>query len=114
MEVAVDAALLRGNLELILLSVLAEGELYGLEIAKQARARTDGYFDFSVGSLYPALHRMQRDGLVASREGASPTSGGTVRHYRLTAKGRRVLSQRRAEFRRFSEALLALTMEATA
>jgi DNA-binding PadR family transcriptional regulator len=109
----VDAALLRGNLDLILLSVIGGREMYGLEIATRARMRTAGYFDFSVGSLYPALHRMERDGMVSSRSGTSPLTGAAVRFYRLTDLGRRTQVLRRREFRRFSKAVLTLATEAT-
>jgi DNA-binding PadR family transcriptional regulator len=110
----VDPALLRGNLDLILLSVIGGRETYGLEIANRARMRTAGYFDFSVGSLYPALHRLERDGMVSSRSGTSPLTGAAVRFYRLTDEGRRAQVWRRREFRRFSKAVLTLASEATA
>ena len=48
-----DGNLLRGNLELILLAILESGPKYGLEIIGEARSRTEGYFDFKEGSLYP-------------------------------------------------------------
>lgn len=106
-----DAGLLRGNLELILLAAIGDREAYGLEIAERARARSAGYFTFSVGSLYPALHRMERDGLVTIRTGPAPSGGGIVKFYRLTDEGRRALALRRREFRRFSKALLTLATE---
>jgi PadR family transcriptional regulator PadR len=106
-----DAGLLRGNLELILLSVISGREMYGLEIAMRARMRSAGYFDFSVGSLYPALHRMERDGLLTSRSGVASTSGGTVRLYTVTDQGRRTLALRRREFRRFTKAVLTLATD---
>jgi PadR family transcriptional regulator PadR len=109
-----DAGLLRGNLELILLSVISGREMYGLEIAMRARLRSAGYFDFSVGSLYPALHRMERDALLTSRSGPAPQSGGTVRFYKVTDEGRRVLARRRREFRRFTKAVLTLATDASA
>ncbi|GAA1751651.1 PadR family transcriptional regulator [Luedemannella helvata] len=107
-----DAGLLRGNLELILLAAIGDREAYGLEIANRARMRSAGYFTFSVGSLYPALHRMERDGLVTIRTGPAPAGGGVVKFYRLTDAGRRALALRRREFRRFSKALLALATDA--
>ena len=106
-----DAGLLRGNLELILLAAIGDTEAYGLEIAERARRRSVGYFTFSVGSLYPALHRMQRDGLVTSRSGPAPAGGGVVKFYRLTDQGKKALALRRREFRRFSKALLTLATE---
>ena len=71
--------LLRGNLELILLSILADGPKYGLEIISEATERTSGYFEFREGSLYPALHRLERARLVdavAGGESRTADRGG--------------------------------------
>ena len=55
-----DKNLLRGNLDLILLSILQDGSKYGLQIIQEAGLRTDGYLEFKEGSLYPALHRLEK------------------------------------------------------
>lgn len=57
-----DANLLKGNLDLILLEILEPNPMYGLEIINEAQSRTEGYFDFKEGSLYPALHRLSNKG----------------------------------------------------
>jgi PadR family transcriptional regulator, regulatory protein PadR len=100
--------LLKGNLELILLSILEPGEHYGLEIVKEAQARTNGYFDFKEGSLYPALHRLTQAGLLEAEFKYSPRGGAPVRYYRLTNAGRQALKDKREAFKRFNQSVEAL------
>ncbi|MER3482131.1 MAG: PadR family transcriptional regulator [Meiothermus sp.] len=100
--------LLQGNLELILLSILEEGEMYGLEIITEANAHTKGFFDFKEGSLYPALHRMTRTGWLEAEHQPSDKGGPRRRYYRLTDAGRRVLERKRQEWSAFNRAVQAL------
>lgn len=102
------ANLLRGNLELILLAILENGEMYGLEIAKEAQNRTGGYFEFKEGSLYPALHRLTEGKLLEAEFKYPPRGGAPVRYYRLTEQGRKVLAARREEFERFTGAMRSI------
>jgi len=104
----VDPNLLRGHLDLILLLILEEGPKYGLEIVKEAQGRTDGYFHFKEGSLYPALHRLTKAGLLEAEFKYPPRGGAAVRYYRLTDKGREALAHKRREFERFTEAVKSL------
>ena len=101
--------LLRGNLDLILLSLLEDRPLYGFAIIQEARLRTDGYFDFKEGSLYPALHRMEQDGLIAAHLGEVGRNGKPRRYYALTDPGRQALGAKRKEFRSFTGAVGRLT-----
>lgn len=100
--------LLKGNLDLILLSILESGEKYGLEITKEANARTGGYFDLNAGSLYPALHRFEKAGWVESDTRPPPRGGPSVRYYRLTSAGNAALQQKRRAYATFDDALRAL------
>jgi PadR family transcriptional regulator, regulatory protein PadR len=100
--------LLKGNLDLILLSILEPGAHYGLEIVKEAQARTNGYFDFKEGSLYPALHRLTQQGLLEAEFRYSPRGGAPVRYYQLTDSGRKALLDKREAFKRFNQSVEAL------
>jgi len=104
----VDPNLLKGNLDLILLSILEGGQMYGLEITKEANARTGGYFELNAGSLYPALHRLEQGGLVVGETRPPPRGGPSVRFYRLTPAGRDALSRKRQAYASFDHALRAL------
>lgn len=97
--------LLRGNLDLILLSILEGRPLYGFAIIQEAKARTGGYFDFKEGSLYPALHRLELDGLLAAQFGEAGRNGKPRKYYAITDKGRATLSAKRAEFQTFTQAV---------
>ncbi|ULH14003.1 PadR family transcriptional regulator (plasmid) [Deinococcus sp. KNUC1210] len=100
-----DANLLRGHLDLILLSIIQGEPKYGLEISKQAQVRTQGYFDLKVGSLYPALHRLEKAGFIRSEFQTAPRSGSPVKAYALTESGERELAARRREFETFAQQL---------
>lgn len=93
----------KGHLELLLLAVLAEGPAHGYALIERLRARSDGAFDFPEGTIYPALHRLERAGLLKS--GWSDASGRRRRVYTLTRKGQAALATRRDEWRRFSGAV---------
>ena len=103
-----DPNLLKGNLDLILLTILEDGEMYGLEIINEAQTRTQGYFDFKEGSLYPALHRLEAAHLLQSEFRASDTGGPRRKYYQLTEKGRKVLSRKRQQWEQFTGAIRAL------
>lgn len=100
--------LLRDNLDLILLAILEDGPKYGLEIIAEAKSRTDGYFDFKEGSLYPALHRLDKAGSVEAEFAPSSTGGPRRRYYRLTEAGVKQLAEKREAWERFNGAVGAL------
>lgn len=103
-----DPNLFKGNLDLILLSVLEGGERYGLEITKEVNGRTNGYVQLNAGSLYPALHRLEKAGWVQAEHRPPPRGGPSVRYYRLTESGARALRDKRDAYERFNAAMGAL------
>lgn len=95
--------LIRGHLDRLLLAVLADAPGHGYELSQRLTARSGGELGVPEGSLYPALHRLERGGLVAS---AWSDGGGRRRRvYRLTAAGRRGVTRSRAEWQAFSSAV---------
>lgn len=103
-----DANLLKGHLDLILLSILEDAPKYGLEIIKDAQDRTDGYFEFKVGSLYPALHRLEQAKWVSGEFQPSPRGGAPVKYYQLTPAGQRELQRKRDQFQEFTTKVQSL------
>ena len=97
--------LLRGNLDLILLTILEHRPLYGFAIIQEARDRTGGYFDFKEGSLYPALHRLEHDGLLGALIGEAGRNGKPRKYYAITDQGRALLESKRQEFNAFTSAV---------
>ncbi|MDP9343844.1 MAG: PadR family transcriptional regulator [Actinomycetota bacterium] len=95
--------LLRGHLDLLVLSVVEGGATHGYAIAEELRSRSSGEFELREGTLYPALYRLEGAGLLASewRE----AGGRRRRVYRLTRAGRRALAGRRSEWTAFSRAV---------
>ena len=95
--------LLRGHLDRLLLAVLAEAPGHGYELSRRLTARSGGEFDVNEGSLYPALHRLERGRLVESEW--STADGRRRRVYRLTSAGRRAAEESHREWRMFSAAV---------
>ncbi len=96
--------LLKGNTESLLLALLEIEPKYGYQMAKEVDQRSSGYFAFKEGTLYPALHRLERDKLVEGRWQDTP-NGVRRRYYQITAKGRQALVDRLNEWQRFSRAM---------
>ena len=96
--------LLKGNTESLLLALLEIEPMYGYQMAKEVDQRSSGYFAFKEGTLYPALHRLERDKLVEGRWQNTPT-GVRRRYYQITAKGQQALVDRLNEWQRFSRAM---------
>ena len=96
-----NAKLLSGTVDLLILEVISTGPNYGYEIAQQVIRRSNGSFELKEGSLYPSLHRMERQKLLKSdwRE----ADGRRRKYYQLTAAGRRVLTEKRREWREFAK-----------
>ena len=126
-----DSRLLSGTVEMLILEVLARGDSYGYQIAQTVLSQSDGYFQLKEGSLYPALHRLERHKLLrsywvapgapgspgtsfdgegapedrtATSEGGTSGGGGRGRrkYYRLTPKGQAALKAKRDEWQRFT------------
>lgn len=90
----------------MLLAIAADGPVHGYAAAQALRERSGGVFDLPEGTIYPALHRLERAGLLQS--GWSTASGRRRRVYRLTAQGRRAVTRARGDWRRFSAAVEAV------
>lgn len=88
----VEADTLYGTLSLLVLQSLSEGPLHGLEISRRIHARADEALKIDEGALYPALHRLERDGLVEGEWGISEKRR-RAKFYRLTDIGERRLAR---------------------
>jgi len=99
------AEALKGHLDGLILAVLAGGPLHGYAIIEELKRRSGGALALPEGTVYPALHRLERSGLLAS-EWSDTTRRRRV--YRLTRRGERVLGERRGEWREFVSAIEAV------
>lgn len=89
--------LLTGQIDLLLLAVIARGPVHGYSIIEQLRTRSRGNFDLPEGTVYPALYRLERLGLLRSSE--EQVAGRTRRTYRATPAGRLALRDREGAWR---------------
>ncbi len=96
--------LLPGTLDMLILKTLTRGVMHGYGIAEHIRQLSDEVLHVEEGSLYPALQRLQLQGLIKSEWGHS-INNRRARYYRLTPAGRRQLGQTESSFRRLIEAI---------
>jgi PadR family transcriptional regulator, regulatory protein PadR len=96
--------LLKGSSNSLLLSLLDGRTMYGYQIVKELEARSQGYFKFKEGTLYPALHRLEKSGLISS-QWELLANGRQRRNYNITAKGRATLAQEKVQWLDFFNAV---------
>ena len=101
--------MLKGNTESVLLALLETESMYGYQIVKEVEQRSSGYFEFKEGTLYPALHRLERAGFIAGRW-QDTANGIRRRYYQITGRGRQALVDRLQEWQRFSRAMNSIML----
>lgn len=94
---------LKGSLPALILETLSRGSSHGYEIATIIKRKSAGVLDFKEGTLYPALHTLERDGMVESE--TQLENGRTRRYYKLTDKGAKHLEKSKLEWQRMSGAI---------
>src|SRR5207248_8635084 len=98
---SMEGEMLKGHLDMIVLAALSGGPAHGYAVIREIRRRSGGAFDLPEGTIYPALHRLERSGLLSSRW-TTAESGRQRRVYSLTRGGRAALADQRAVWRRFA------------
>ncbi len=93
-----------GTLDLLILSRLTRGAMHGFGIAEYLHELTDDLLKIEEGSLYPALHRLEAQGLIASEWGISDNNR-RARFYRLTPRGRKRITVEATQWRRLTDAI---------
>lgn len=100
---AVDKGYMSGSSTMLVLAILAEKPYYGYELIKTLKQRSNDTFDMKEGTLYPILHKLENDALVASSN--QEVSGRVRKVYAITEKGSRVLAKEKQEWNEFSMAV---------
>jgi transcriptional regulator len=95
---------MKGSSNSLLLSLLERQPMYGYQIVKELEARSQGYFKFKEGTLYPALHRLEKAGLVNGTWQMLP-NGRQRRYYHITAKGQAELNEEKIQWQDFLTAV---------
>jgi PadR family transcriptional regulator PadR len=103
------AELLRGTLDLLILKTLALEPLHGVAIADRLAQITRGTFQVQPGSLFPALHRLEADDLIAGDW--SVVDGRRIKSYSLTAAGRKQLTAETKQWERIVAAVSQVLRE---
>jgi len=104
-----DANLTKGTLDTIILKMLSVSTMYGYDIIRTVNEKTNGVFKWKEGSLYPALHRLENEGLISGEwmqnDGKRPR-----KYYAITHKGAKVLEKKTIQWTEFSTAVNALLL----
>ena len=99
------AALLQGTLDMLILRTLLYGPAHGHQIGKHIQRTTNDFLQMQHGSLYPALHRLERRGWVSSKWETAPDRNRELKYYRLTDKGRKQLTVEESKWRQMADAV---------
>ena len=99
-----DRSLLSGDMALLVLELLREGDLYGYEMTEALEKRSENAFRLKAGTLYPLLHALEQKGYITARD--EPSAAGRLRrYYHLTDAGRKRLQEKETEWNAYTRAV---------
>ncbi len=101
---AIDKTLLTGSTTTLLLKLLEEKDMYGYEMIETLAEKSDKTFDLKAGTLYPILHKLEKDSLVESYEEYAD-SKRVRKYYKITKKGKKVLKEKEDEWKVYTKAV---------
>jgi PadR family transcriptional regulator PadR len=99
--------LLKGSSNSLLLCLLEQQPMYGYQIVRELETRSRGYFKFKEGTLYPALHRLEKSGLITGEWQLLP-NGRQRRYYHITGKGHAKLAMEKTQWQDFLNAVMMI------
>lgn len=94
----IDKEILKGYIDTIILSLLNEKPLYGYELAKWVREKSNGEFVMKEGTMYLSLKRLEQKGLIESYWGEEESEGGRRKYYRILSNGKQLYEQKKLEW----------------
>ena len=103
----IDPQFLKGSVGLLLLNLLTRGEMYGYEILQEASRRSAHAFEFKEGTLYPALHQLEKKGQIKS-SWRTAENGRERKYYSLTPKGRKTAAAYEKQWKQLTGAMAAI------
>ena len=103
----IDRELLKGSITLLLLSLLSHGEMYGFEILRESARRSADAFELKEGTLYPALHQLEKRGLVKA-EWRTGDNNRERKYYALTPKGKKAAKESERQWLHLTGAMKAI------
>ena len=102
-----DTELIKGTLSLIILSLLGRRAMYGYEIVATVKQETDGVLQWKAGSLYPSLHKLEKDGLIRGEWQGEPDTRQR-KYYHITEAGRSALGEKKESWSQLTTAITQL------
>jgi PadR family transcriptional regulator, regulatory protein PadR len=99
------SAVLQGTLDMMILKTLLYGPAHGHQIGKHIQRATNEFLQMQHGSLYPALHRLEKRGWVVSKWETAPDRNREFKYYRLTDKGKKQLVVEESQWKQMAEAV---------
>lgn len=99
-----DRNLVQGSMDMLILRLLEEKDMYGYEMIDTLRGRSDQVFDLKAGTLYPLLHTLESRGYVNSYE-ETASGGKSRRYYSLTREGKKYAAQKKAQWQEYQAAV---------
>ncbi len=103
----IDRELLKGSVSLLLLNLLSRADMYGYEILQEASRRSANAFAFKEGTLYPALHQLEKKGLIAA-QWRTGDNGRERKYYSLTAKGKKAARDYERQWQHLNDVVTAV------
>ncbi len=103
-DMAKKNEIIKGSIDSLLLCVIVQQPMYGYQIIKELERRSQGYFKFKEGTLYPALHRLEKAGLIRGEWQTLP-NGRQRRYYHITEKGLNILVAKKGQWLDFLTAM---------
>ena len=94
----VNKEVLKGHIDTIILSLLHSRDMYGYEIAKLVREKSNKQFELKEGTLYLSLKRLEKNKYISSYWGDEQGPAGRIKYYKLTSLGKEVLEEKRLEW----------------
>jgi transcriptional regulator len=94
---------MKGSLPMLILTILARGPSHGYRIVRTIHEQSGGMLDFKEGTLYPALHALESNGMVEGYE--AEENGRTRRYYKITERGRGELAKSREQWQQYVESV---------
>lgn len=104
-ETTQRSSLLQGTLDMLILRTLLYGAAHGHQIGKHIQATTNDFLQMQHGSLYPALHRMEKKGWITAKWETAPDRNREFKYYRLTAEGKKQLVVEESQWKQMAEAV---------
>ena len=99
----INKELLKGSTKMLILEMVKDENMYGYQMIKKLKEKSNNVFEFKEGTLYPILHSLEEEGLISSYW--DDTTGKKRKYYAITTKGKKSLKEKNEEWKIFSESV---------